>query len=233
MPINVLAALPSGPGQALPHGTRIAQVIRLHDSHPHETLPHQIAADRQPFRNRDPRDARRGRDEHPHGGHLFQGRPARAAPLQGRRELPRRRGQEAAGGLPGHRRHPARRQAGQGRCHPPRLRLPVREPRLRPGGDRRRHPLDRPLARGDAHARQQGGRPQRRRGSRRAGDAGHAALAGRPGRVQAPRAPDRLPDHAQGQLGRRRSRDARARVRARPGALACRGPARGPGRLRQ
>ena len=56
------------------------------------------------------------------------------------------------------------------RRHPPRLRLPGRERRIRRQGDRRRHHLDRPLPRGDLRPGRQGpGPPHRREGRRPAG----------------------------------------------------------------
>ncbi len=55
----------------------------------HAALPDPFDPDRQPFRDRGPRDARRQRDPHPHRGHLLAAGQAVAAPLQGRRKLPR------------------------------------------------------------------------------------------------------------------------------------------------
>ena len=91
--------------------------------------------------------------------------------------------------LPAHRRRPRRGGEDRGGGGPPRVRLPVRERRLRPGRDRRRPDLDRAGARrdrghglqdrgqaphgagrGSAAARRRGGRAVRRRGSTAAGD---------------------------------------------------------------
>jgi hypothetical protein len=65
---------------------------------------------------------------------------------------------------------PGGRQADGGRGDPPRLRLPVRERRLRPGGDRRRAGLDRPAALGDPRHGPEGRRQEADDRGRRAGD---------------------------------------------------------------
>ena len=69
---------------------------------------------------------------------------SRAPPLQGRRELPPRRVAGSAQGVPGHPGHRRHRQAPRRRRHPPRLRLPLRERRLRPRLRGRGHRLHRP-----------------------------------------------------------------------------------------
>ncbi len=200
---------------------------------PHAHRTHPLDPDRQPLRNRHPRDARRRGDAHPHRRHLFAAGPPGAAPFQGRRELPGRRRPEAAGRLPGRRRHPAHRQARRRRCHPPGLRLPVGEPRLRREGHRRRAALDRPEPGSDAHAGQQGGGAPCRGGGRRGGDAGHPAAALRRGRMRPAGGRHRLPGDAQGQLGRRRARHACHRIGRRAAGGAGSLAARGAGRLRQ
>ena len=83
------------------------------------------------------------------------------------------------------------RRAGR-RRGAPRLRLPVRERRLRPGRHRRRADLDRPDPAGDPRPRRQGDRPAHRPARRRAAGARH------------------------GRAGRRRRRGGRVRPRARP-----------------
>ena len=62
---------------------------------------------------------------------------------------------------------------GRGGCGAPRLRLPLRERRLRAGGDRRRADLDRADTAGDPRSRRQGHRPAHRAAGRRAAGAGH------------------------------------------------------------
>ncbi len=136
-------------------------------------------ADRQPRRNRDPRDARRGRARHPHRRDLLAGRPLLAASHEGGRELSGRRGQNAGRGLPGYCRHRAHREGRAGRRHPSRLRLFVREPRVRRGLRRRGCDLHRPDAGDHASTGQQGGGAQPRGLGRRAGDARDAAAAAR------------------------------------------------------
>jgi pyruvate carboxylase len=73
--------------------------------------------------------------------------------------------------------------------------------------------LDRPVTRGDAHARQQGRGAPRGGGRRRAGDAGHAAAAGRRRRMHPPGRRRWLSGDAEGELGWRWARDARHRKR--------------------
>ncbi len=166
---------------------------------------------RQPQRNRHPRASCRVRNGHPHGGHLLQRRPLRTASLQGRRVLSGRRRQEADPGLPGYRRHHPRRQGGRGRCDPPGLRLPVREPGFRRCLRRQRHRLHRAEGRRDAHARQQGRGARAGAKRRRAGGAGDRRVAERSGWGQEAGCRSRLPADAESQLGRRRTRHARDR----------------------
>ena len=90
-----------------------------------------------------------------------------------------------------------------------------------------------PQPRGDAHAGQQGGGAPCRGGRRRGGDAGDAAAALRRGRMRQAGRGHRLPGDAQGQLGRRRARHARHRIRRRAAGGAGGLAARGAGRLRQ
>ena len=99
--------------------------------------------------------------------------------------------------------------AAGGRRHPPRLRLPLRERRLRRGLRAGRHRLHRPHRRDAAQAGRQGGRPQGGHRRRRPGGAGHRR-AGAPRRGGADLRPAaRLPHHRQGGRRRRRARHAR------------------------
>ena len=116
-------------------------------------------------------------------------------------------------------------QRGQGRRHPPGLRLPVGEPRVRRGLRRGRDHLHRPDAADHAHARQQGGGAQPGRVGRRAGDAGDAARCrDDPAEIRRLAAEDRLPGDAEGELGRRRARHAADRGRATARWTRCRPP---------
>jgi tRNA-dihydrouridine synthase C len=96
--------------------------------------------------------------------------------------LPGRRGQEAAPGLPRHRRHPPHRaEAGstpstRATASCPRTPISPR-PAPPPASSSSAH------ARGDAHAGQQGRGAHAGREGRRAGDAGHRPLPRRPGRM--------------------------------------------------
>lgn len=103
--------------------------------------------------------------------------------------------------------HPGGQAVGR-RRHPPRLWPAVREPRIRRGLRPRRHHLHRPGCRNHADAGRQGQRGNcggRGRRARHPGDRG----AGRGhGRNQGPGGRDRLSADAEGQLGRRRPRDA-------------------------
>ena len=67
----------------------------------------------------------------------------------------------------------------RGQRDPSRLRLPGRERRLRPGGDRRRPDLDRSAAGGDRRPRRQGAGPAHRPEGRRAAGARHPGPGGR------------------------------------------------------
>ena len=93
------------------------------------------------------------------------------------------------------------------RRRPPRLRLPVRERRLRPGRHRRRADLDRPVPAGDPRPRRQGDRPAHRASApaRRWSPGTKDPVTGRRrgGRV---RRGARPADRDQGRLRRRRAR---------------------------
>ena len=118
------------------------------------------------------------------------------------------------------------------RRHPPRLRVPQRERRLRAGGDRRRADLDRPHPAGDPGPRRQGHRAAHRHAGRCPAGAGHAGpgVGGRGGRGVRRRV--RAADRDQGGVRRRRPRDeGRPRAPGDPRALRVGGP-RGHGGLR-
>ena len=160
---------------------------------------------------------------HPHRRHLFAGRPLRAAPLQGRRELSGRRRAEPVDAYLDIDGIVAHRQAAKRRRDPSRLRLPVREPRVRRGLRRGGHRSSSGRRRrscallGDKVERARAGG-----GGRRAGDAGNAAAAAR--RCRRPRelaARGRLSGDPQGELGRRRARHARGRSEAELAADGC------------
>ena len=88
----------------------------------------------------------------------------------------------------------------------PRLRLPVRERRLRAGGDRRRAHLDRSVAEGHRRPRRQGGRAAHRREGRRASRRGHEGPGQGRRRGREVRRGARPADRDQGRLRRRRAR---------------------------
>ena len=189
---------------------------------------------RQPRRDRHPGDARGERDGQAHGRGLRRGGQALAAPLQGRRGLPDRRGARAGGGLsvdPGD--HP-RREDVRRRRDPPGLRAAVSEnPDFVDACDGGRDHLHRAEGRDDADARRQGERAQGGDRGRRAGDPGDRGAARRHGRGAADGRGRRLSVHAQGELGRRRPRDAADHGARGARGQGARGPARGAERLRQ
>lgn len=115
----------------------------------------------------------------------------------------------AVGKLPEHRGADRRRARAWLRRHPSRLRLPVRERRLRPGLHRRRHRLHRPGPRRDPHDGRQGAGPQDRQGGGCAHRTGlaRAGQRRRGGHQGGPRG--RLSVAGQGGGGRRRARHAR------------------------
>ena len=114
-----------------------------------------------------------------------------ARPGGRRRVVPQRRGRAEGG-------------AGQrGGGDPPRLRVSLRERRVRPRGDRRRVDLGRSEPGGDPGDGRQDRRPQRHAGGRGTGRARHARPARRRGDGRGRRRRDRLPGDDQG-LGRRR-----------------------------
>ena len=123
--------------------------------------------------------------------------------------------------LPQHPGHPLRGGDHPGRRHPPRLRLPLRERRLRRGLRELQDPLHRPPAGDAAPDGQQGACPRGGEGGRHSAAAGLAGGAQGPGRGAGRGGPHRLPGHPQGG-GRRR----------RPGDEDRPGPRRGHRRLR-
>ena len=147
------------------------------------------------------------------------GRVHRAAP--GPRLLPQHL-QRARGG----RDHRLRRRS-------PRLRLPRREPRVRPAVRRERDHLRGPLARGDGADGRQDRRQGRRAGGRAAGAAGlrrpGRRRPGRPGR----RRPGGLPGAAEGRRRGRGQGHAPGRAARRPAGRVRGGPARGRGGLQR
>ena len=120
---------------------------------------------RQPWRDRGAGGARVRRRGAGQRGRLRRPGPRRPARADGRPGVRARR-RDRGGLLPG------RREAAEGRARlgrergAPRLRLPLRERRLRAGRDRRRADLDRAVAAGDPRPRRQGHRPQDRRALR-------------------------------------------------------------------
>ena len=103
----------------------------------------------------------------------------------------------------------AAREGSRRRRDPPRLRLPVRERRVRPGLRRGRDHLRRPARRSPRPARRQGRGPRHRQEGRRAGPLRQRRAGGVDRRGQAARGEARLPGHRQGVDGRRRPRHAR------------------------
>ena len=203
------------------------------DDRIHHTPPHPPPAGRQPLRDCDPGVPRGDRARHSDGRDLRRGGQALPPPVQGRRGLPGRPRQGAARGLSRHRRGDPGRGRPRGGCDPPRLRLPLGEPRIRRSLRRGRDHLHRPDARDHAHAGQQGGGAQSRRGGRGPGDAGNRTAARRSGHHPPARGRDRLSGDAQGFLGRRRARHAADRARGAAAGCRPRRQTRGQGRLRQ
>ena len=159
--------------------------------------------------------------------------PDRDADLRadGRRgALPGRR--DAGRLLPRHRQDHRGGPEGGCRLGAPRLRVPGRERRLRPGRHGRRADLDRPAARGHRGAGRQGqGQAHRRQGPGTAG-AGHQGPGRRRRRGRGVREGGRAAGRHQGRLRRRRSRaEGGAHPRGDPRRLRVRGP-RGGQRLR-
>ena len=125
----------------------------------------------------------------------------------------------------------AAKDSGRGR-HPPRLRLPLRERRVRPGRAGRRADLDRPAAAGDPRPGRQGRRPAHRPARRRPAGRGHPRPGLRRRRGRGLRRGARPADRDQGRLRRRRPRP-EGRPHPRRGARAVRlGGARGGRRVR-
>jgi hypothetical protein len=100
-------------------------------------------------------------------------RPGRASTCDGRRGLSRWAGRPAAETYLDIDKIIKVAPRSRRRRGAPRLRLPGRERRLRPGGHRRRPDLDRPAAGGDRGARRQGAGPAHRPRGRRAAGARH------------------------------------------------------------
>ena len=141
---------------ARPPGTQVT-IWRAHQG------PH-----RQPGRDRRPSHPRLQGDGHRHGGGVLRARPGGAA------RPPRRRGlrpgrPDGRRELPQHRADPRGDRAVRRRRRAPRLRLLLREHRLRPGHHRAGRHLHRPAARGHRGHGRQGVEPHRRPGGRRAG----------------------------------------------------------------
>ena len=108
--------------------------------------------------------------------------------------------------VPAHRQADRRRRPRRRRRGPPRLRLPLRERRLRPGRARRRADLDRPDPAGDPRPRRQGDRPAHRPAGRRPAGRRHARAGHRAGRGGRVRPGARPAGRDQGGLRRRRPR---------------------------
>ena len=125
-------------------------------------------------------------------------------------------GQSAAESYLSHREDPQAGRRLRRRRDPPGLRVPGRERRVRPGGDRRRAHLDRAAARGDRRARRQGRRAAHRGRGRRAAGAGHRRAGQRGRRGGGVRRRVRPAGRHQGRVRRRRARaEGGARGRAR------------------
>jgi len=170
-------------------------------------------------RDRDPGVPRRVRARGAHRRRVPVRGPELDAPAEGRRGLPDRREGASGPRLPRcGRDHPGRPRV---RCRRdlPRLRVPLREPRARSSGGRRRHRVHRSSGPGPRDGGQQGHGEGARAGRRRAGAALHPGVA-RSRRAARGRRGDRLPDLREGGRRRRRSRHA---ARRRSG-----GPPRGP-----
>ena len=113
----------------------------------------------------------------------------------------------------------------------PRLRVPVRERRLRPGRPRRRADLDRPAAAGDPRPRRQGRRPAHRPAGRRAAGARHRRPGRRRRRGRRVRRGARPAGRDQGGVRRRRPRpEGRPHPGGDPRAVRVRGPRGGRAR---
>ena len=161
--------------------------------------------DRQPWRDRGPSHPRRPRAGHPDRGRLLRSRSqrvARAARRRGVRARRQHRGRE----LPQHRGDPRRDPAQRRRRRAPRLRVLLRERRLRPRHRRHRRHVDRPAARGDRRDGRQGVVAARRPARWRADRARHHRV--RPERRRDPRLRrrQRLAGVHQGRVRRRRAR---------------------------
>ena len=112
--------------------------------------------DREPRRDRGARRPCVPRARRTDGGHLLRGR-SRGAARAGRRRGARLRPGAGARLVPARRTHRRDRARVRGRRDPPRLRLPVRERRLRGALRGCRHRLDRPAGRRDPPDGRQGG----------------------------------------------------------------------------
>ena len=193
--------------------------------------------DRQPRRDRPADPARVPRDGRQVGGRLFRSRPRRQVREAGRRGGLHRPGAVGAE-LSQHAGDHRHRRGDRRRGDPSRLRLPLRERRLRRARRAQRLHLHRPDARGDPdHGRQglgqagddQVGRAVRPRLRRRAARRSEGVDQGGAG--------DRLPGHHQGGGRRRRARHARRAHRGGAGvggaddARRSRRGVRQPGRL--
>ena len=161
-----------------------------------------LVANRGEIARRIIRTAKRLGDPHDRG--LLRGRRGPAVRRRGGRGGLRRPGQPGAE-LPQHRGDPRRRQGDRRAGDPPRLRLPLRERRVRPYRRGQRPDLGRPGA--DAIT-AMGDKINARNlmaGGRRAGRARHHRPGRRPStRPLAAAADDRLPGHGQGRGRRRR-----------------------------
>ena len=120
--------------------------------------------DRQPRRDRGPRDPCLQGRRHRQRRRVRRPRPRRAL-RAARRRGPQSRRRHPGRVLPRHRQDRDGRRGLRRRLGAPGLRIPGREPRLRPGRHRRGPDLDRSAARGDREPRRQGqGAPHRREG---------------------------------------------------------------------
>ncbi|CAA9379418.1 MAG: Biotin carboxylase of acetyl-CoA carboxylase / Biotin carboxyl carrier protein of acetyl-CoA carboxylase, partial [uncultured Nocardioides sp.] len=186
---------------------------------------------RQPWRDRRARRPRlQGRGDRQCRGVRRPGPRRAVRPARRRGSRPRWR--DAGRDLPRHHQDPLGRRRLRGRLGPPRLRLPGRERRVRPGRDRRRPDLDRTSARGHRGLGGQGqGQADRPEGRRTAGSRPEGCGRGRRGDRRF-RSRQRPAGGHQGRVRRRWSRpQGGVRPRGHPGALRV-GRARGRHGLR-